>query len=162
MLRSRAALALLFALACASGRIRQREFEPGEHVVRAEGLQLELVTVNYEERHLTLRVAVTNQARQPVTLGREGLLLAYQKLEFPVADVERMRVPASIAVPPGATVRLVLPFETGTPVLDRCALRLRSITRQGQPLDVIALPVPAPIADMAQTIRSPRGQRWRG
>jgi hypothetical protein len=146
MPRSRAALALLFALQCStSGRLRERQFEPGEQVVRGDGMQLELVTVEYEERHLTLRVAISNRAKEPVTLGREGLLLAYQKLEFPVADVERIPVPAAIAVPPGETVQLQIPFDTGTPVLDRSVLRLRSIERGGRPLEVLALPIPAPV-----------------
>lgn len=141
----RVLLVLVLATGCGTARPRDRQFEPGEQVVRSEGVQLELLTVEYEDRHLTLHVAVTNRSREPVTVGREGVLLAYQKLEFPVAEHERLPVPESIAVPPGQRVDLVLPFDI--PLLDDAVLRMRSLQRGDRMLGVVSIAVPAPLRE---------------
>jgi hypothetical protein len=142
---SRAMLVVLVALGCGTARPRDRHFETGEQVVRSEGVLLELLTVEYDDRHVTVHVAVTNRSREPVTVNREGLLLAYQKLEFPVAEHERLPVPASIDVPPGERVDLVLPFDV--PLLDDGVLRLRSLHRGERSLDVVSIAIPAPLRE---------------
>ncbi len=143
----RVLLVMVLATGCGTARPRDRNFEPGEQVVRSDGVQLELLTVEYDDRHLTVHIAVTNRSRDPVTVGREGVLLAYQKLEFPVAEHERLPVPESIAVPPGQRVDLVLPFDI--PLLDDAVLRLRSLHRGDQMLDVVSIGVPAPVREQA-------------
>ena len=81
-------------------------------------------------------------------MNRDGLLLAYQKLEFPVAEHERLPVPEEVAVPPGERVDLVLPFDI--PLLDDAALRLRSVHRGERALDVVSIAVPAPLRERTE------------
>ena len=123
-------------------RVRTRTFEPGEQVAHGESTRLELVEIDYEERHLTLHITVTNRAESALTVQRKGLLLAYQELEFPVAQTPRINLPQAILVQPQQTVELLLPFSPGTPIHDRATLQLRWLQRDGRDLEVLALPVP--------------------
>jgi hypothetical protein len=131
----------LLALLAACGNApepRAQSFEPGSQIVRGDRVDVELVTAQHEERSLRLLVAITNRARAPLEVGRGGLLLAYQELEFPV-DAS---VPNSITIPSGERVELVLAF--ATPIAARSILRVRALERSGALLDGVALPIPAP------------------
>ena len=131
----------LLALLSACGNAPEshaRSYEPGSHVVRGDRVDVELLTAQHEERSLSLRVAITNRAKDSLAVRRDGLLLAYQALELPV----RASVPASVTIPSGERVVLVLAFDT--PIAARSILRVRALERGGEFLDAVALPIPAP------------------
>jgi hypothetical protein len=140
----RLVLVLLLAACGKAPDQRTHTFEPGSQRVRGDRVEVELLAAQHEERHLILRIAVTNRAKTPIAIRREGLLLAYQRLEFPVVPDEYTSVPTSIAVPPGERVEVVLPFAPGTPVAARSILRVRSMQRDGASLDALSVPIPAP------------------
>ena len=106
--------------------------------MRGDRVDVELLTAQHEERSLSLRVAITNRAKDSLAVRRDGLLLAYQALELPV----RASVPASVTIPSGERVVLVLAFDT--PIAARSILRVRALERGGEFLDAVALPIPAP------------------
>ena len=69
-----AALGVLALAACATAgpRVQSRQLEAGEAVAAADALEVELQAITYEERLLTIRVAVTNAGESPAVVERRG------------------------------------------------------------------------------------------
>ncbi len=141
---------LLLSLACnaTSGPQPQRAtFPPGERVARIGTVTLELAEAYYDLRGVSLKVSITNRGEAPLELERDGILLAYNQLEFPVLPSEARRVPERTLLAPGATVQLELGFGTDQLMVQAGTLRLLSIHAGNDTwLDPLLLTIPPPAA----------------
>lgn len=143
-----APLLLAFACSTASGPQPQRAtFPPGERVARVGTVTLELAEAHYDLRQVSLTVTVTNRGEAPLRLERDGILLAYNQLEYPVLPSEAKPVPESTELPPGAAVQLELDFGTEQLMVQAATLRVLSIhASESDWLAPLQLTVPPPAA----------------
>lgn len=143
-------LAALLVVACrtsAEPLPQAASFPPGERVARSGTVALELTEARYDPRHVSVTVSLTNRGKAPVSLEREGILLAYRDLEFPVAPSEAAPVAERTTLPPGGTVTLELGFGTEQLMVQAATLQLLSLrTADDQWLAPLTLVVPPPAA----------------
>lgn len=140
--------ALLSACSGNTGPQPQRaSFPPGERVARSGAISLALDEAHYDLRQVSLTVSLTNHGPEPVSLERDGILLAYRELEYPVRPSEAAPVQATTTVPPGGTVKLELGFGTEQMMVEAGRLQLLAV-RTGEDgwLAPLHLTVPPPAA----------------
>ena len=114
---------------------------------------MELLGARYELDRVELQAKLSNRGTAPLTLDREGILLEYGELEFPLVDTEAGALAAQTTVPPGEAVELTLAFVTEQALVEAATLHLLSMQRgPGQWVEPLALPVPpsAAFVDAAQ------------
>ncbi|MEM7153558.1 MAG: hypothetical protein AAF799_12000 [Myxococcota bacterium] len=148
-------LALLLAAACtgpAGPGPQEANFPKGSRTSANAALQLELTAARYEMRLVSIEVALHNPGQTALTLERQGILLEYNQLEFPVTDLGTEVLANEIVVDPGATIQLQLGFVTEQALLEAAKLHVMSIRRGpeswAEPL-TIAVPPPAAFVDAA-------------
>jgi hypothetical protein len=143
-------LAVLLVAACrtaAEPPPQAASFPAGERVAHSGAVALELTAARYDARHVSLTVSLTNRGKAPVRLDREGILLAYRDLEFPVLPTEAAPVAERTTLPPGGTVTLELGFGTEQLMVQAATLQLLSLrTGDDQWLAPLTLVVPPPAA----------------
>lgn len=143
-------LAVALGAACrtpAGPQPQAASFPPGERVARSGSVALELTLARYDLRHVAVTVSLTNRGTAPVSVDREGILLAYGGLEFPVAQSEAAPVAERTTVPPGGTVTLELGFGTEQLMVQAGTLQLLSLhAGNGAQLAPLQLVVPPPAA----------------
>lgn len=145
-----AVLAWAGLCACAgSSDVVRREFEGEIHAVGNDALALALREIQYEERFVTLRLALHNPSEAPTLIERTGLLLAYGELELPPSSTVGPALPPSFSLAPGDTQELWIAYVTGDRMLHAGTLVVRAV-RQGEaytlPLQ-LAIP-PAPVVHL--------------
>jgi hypothetical protein len=127
-------------MACsASPAVTQRTFAVHGQHRRQQHIELDLVTVRYLPRGVTLRVTLVNDHKERLRLEPEGILLAYQGLEYPLADLFTR---SPIVLPPGGRTTLALRFDLGQAMGQTGLLRLRAAQRGSSWVEGLALPVP--------------------
>ena len=133
-----------FASACAerAPRIRDVSFPPGGHVVRHDGVRLELLHAVYDDQGVSLILSIKNGGASPVTIGRDGILLAHEDLEFPIATDPPPTIGDSTSVPPGGEAQLAARFTFGHRLEEPATLRVRIVRRGSEWIDGLAVPVP--------------------
>lgn len=144
-------LAVLVSLvgACSQGsgpKPQSATFPPGERVARSGVVSVELAKAHYDLRRVSVTVSLTNHGAAPVSLAREGILLAYHELEFPVQQGDGAPVEASTTVPPGGTVQLELGFGTEQLMVEAGTLQLLSLRAGDDWLAPLRLTLPPPAA----------------
>lgn len=147
-LRTVLASCLLLA-ACRSAAGPQPQaatFPSGQRVARSGAVSLELHEARYDLRHVTLTVSLTNHGQAPVSLDRDGILLAYHQLEFPVRQGDAAPVEASTTLTPGGTVKLELGFGTEQMMVEAGVLQLLSLRAGEDWLAPLRVTVPPPAA----------------
>jgi len=125
---------------------QQATFPPGERVARSGAVSIELAEARYDLRQVSVTVSLTNHGKAPVSLAREGILLAYGELEFPVQQGDAAPVEASTTLPPGGTVKLELGFGTEQLMVEAGMLQLLSLRAGDDWLAPLHLTVPPPAA----------------
>lgn len=137
-----AMLAILFAgAACAAvPEVASRSFEPNTAVSTRADVKLELHKATYEERMLTVDVAIVNLATVPLEIEAKGILLAEDDLELPLARIPELPVPDQLRVDPGGRLDVRLPFPSAG--REQTVLRLRAASRGKTVVDVLELPIP--------------------
>lgn len=138
------AIASLLAIACGN-RPRgpqTRTFDPGSIVARVGGVRAELNAVRYDERRIVIRLALKNQADDPLEVGAGGMVLAADGLEFPIAPRPDKPLADPIVLASGEAQQLDLAFTTGHRLSEGAVLRVRSMKRGEAWLDMIELEVP--------------------
>jgi hypothetical protein len=155
-------LALLLVAACntpAGPQPQRATFPPGERIARTGPVALELAEAHYDLRQVSLKVSLTNGGKAPLSIEREGILLAYGKLEFPVLPSDTKLVPERTTLPPGATVQLELGFGTEQLMIEAATLHLLSIRAgEEQWLAPLHLTVPPPAAFVEAAAQPDEGE----
>lgn len=140
-------VALLAACNRAAGPQPQAaSFAPGERVARSGAVSIELAEARYDLRQVSVTVSLTNHGKAPVSLARDGILLAYGGLEFPVQQADASPVQDSTTLPPGGTVKLELGFGTEQLMVEAGMLQLLSLRAGDEWLAPLHLTVPPPAA----------------
>ena len=148
--------ASLAASACASGdTIHERSYPSNEFSTTSPRARVELVRAAYLPRGVEFEVVLTNLEDTALSLDREGILLSYQGLEYPLdlasddtprgskTPVMRDDVPPRISVAPGAQYPLRLAFRLGRPLTETAWVVLRTVAVDGSFDDPLWLEVPA-------------------
>ncbi|MEM9452904.1 MAG: hypothetical protein AAGF11_01910 [Myxococcota bacterium] len=147
---SLALLACACATSCATSEAlgpQQARFPAGQRVTRSGALTLEMSEARYDLRELSVKVSLTNAGDAPLLVERKGVLLAYDELEFPVAEASAPELTESTALAPGSSTELELRFVIEQPLLEAATLHLLSIRRDDdQWLDPLRIAVPPPAA----------------
>jgi hypothetical protein len=140
-------LASLLAACRATGpEPQQATFPPGERIARSDSVALELGHARYDLRQVFLTVSLTNRGAAPVSLERDGILLAYGELEFPVLAGDAGPAERTMLAP-GQTVQLELGFGTEQLMVQAASLHVLSLrTDAGGWLAPLRLVVPPPAA----------------
>jgi hypothetical protein len=145
----------LLVTACTSAPVigpQQASFPARERVARSGPLSLELTQARYDLRQVSLQVSLANHGKTPLHLDREGILLAYGDLEYPLAARVESPLAERTTLPPGDTVRLELAFVTEQAMVEAATLQLLSISGGDDdwlaPLK-LAVPPPAAFVDAA-------------
>jgi len=152
-LRRLAPLLVLLATACAGKGPpgpQHASFPAGQRVTRSDELVLELSEARYDLQEVALTVSLTNEGPGSLKLDRQGVLLAYGELEFPVAEGPAAEGFATLdeqtALAPGE-MQLKLRFVIEQPLLEAGTLHLISIRRDDDSwLAPLRLAVPPPAA----------------
>jgi hypothetical protein len=95
---------------------------------------------------VSVTVSLTNHGQAPVSLDRDGILLAYRELEFPVREGDATPVEASTTLPPGGTVKLELGFGTEQMMVEAGVLQLLSLRAGEDWLAPLRVTIPPPAA----------------
>lgn len=149
-------LSLVLAIGCGGPTgpgPQEASFAPGQRVVTAQRVALQLSAAHYELDQVTLTVLLDNRGDSPLVAERKGMLLEYGELEFPVSDDTASPLPESLVVPPGEGVELSLRFVMQQALVQAATLHLLSLRRgEDQWLEPLRLAVPPPAAfvDAAQ------------
>jgi hypothetical protein len=125
---------------------QEASFPPGERVARSGAVSIELAGAHYDARQVAVTVSLTNHGQAPVSLARDGILLAYGELEFPVRQGDAAPVEATTTLPPGGTVKLELGFGTEQLMVEAGTLHLLSLRAGDDWLAPLHLTVPPPAA----------------
>lgn len=151
-------LCLVLAAACAGSDAlgpQQAEFPAGQRVTRSGALTLELSGARYDLREISVEVSLTNTGDTPLSLDRKGVLLAYEELEFPVAEASAPQLTEGTALAPGSSTALELRFVLEQPLLGAATLHLMSIRRGDDDwLEPMRLAVPPPAAFVQAAAKS--------
>lgn len=134
-------------------------FPSGQRTASSGPLALELAQAHYDLRQISLEVSLENRGTVPLHLDREGILLAYGELEYPVSTIPTPGttpgappVAERTTLAPGASLQLELSFVTEQPLLEAATLHFLSIHRGDDgwlaPLHV-AVPPSAAFVDAA-------------
>jgi hypothetical protein len=146
----RGLLVVLLAAACnspAGPQPQRATFPPGERIARTGPVALELAEAHYDLRQVSLKVSLTNRGKAPLSVERDGILLAYGDLEFPVLPSDTKPVAERTTLPPGGTVQLELGFGTEQLMIEAATLHLLSIHAGDDDwLAPLRLTVPPPAA----------------
>lgn len=131
---------------------QQATFPAGQRVARSGELALELMEARYDVREVAVRIGVTNGGGDPVVLERQGVLLAYGGLEYPVAKDDG-GLAEQTTVGSGQTVTMELRFVTEQPMVEAGVLVVAGVQGEGErwvaPLR-IAVPPSAAFVDAAR------------
>lgn len=154
--RLRIALVLVFVglpSACAerAPKIREVSFPPGGHVVRHDGVRLELLHAVYDDHGVSLTLGLKNGGPSPITIERVGILLAHDDLEFPIASDPPPTIAESTSVPPAGQVQLAARFTFGHRLEVPARLHVRIVRRGQEWIDGLAVPVPPGFAAVDET-----------
>ncbi len=125
---------------------QQATFPPGQRVVRSGGLVLELAEARYDMREVALTVSLTNGTDTALTLERQGVLLAYEELEFPLDNGSAPTLTDETTLAPQASEQIELRFVIEQPLLDAATLHVMSVRRGDDWLEPLRLAVPPPAA----------------
>lgn len=118
-----------------------------EVTARGPEFSAELLRVEYLPQAVSVRVELKNRGDAPLDLALEGVLLAYDGLEYPVASDLPPGPKARLTVAPASTQVLDLTYRMGHGLAGDAHLVFRTLSRQGHWLDPISLAVPAvPVA----------------
>lgn len=144
----RASFLLAFGVltACATGgNPKPVQWESGQHVADHGALRVELAGAMYRPEGLDITMALANVGDKTLTVERDGILLEYGDLEFPVflGDGPQSAPPTQSELQPGGRVQLDVTFETGSELIEPATLRFRAVRRGDDWLDAMALQVPA-------------------
>ena len=162
LLSARPLLSLpLWALACAGPQgpgPQEASFPPGQRVATSGALQLSLASARYDMQTVQLDVTLRNAGDTPLLVLREGILLAYNELEFPVSTPATSPLAAETTIPAGGEIELAFQFVIEQALIDAGTLHVMSI-REGtdgwlQPLQM-AVPPPAAFVDAAEPAPEP-------
>lgn len=142
--------AVVAAGACASTPDdTQRSFVAGERVGRFAGGGLELVKATYGPKNLVLVVRVSNGDTSALTIDRDGMLVQYGPLEYPVQ--RSPDDPPTVDVPPGGERQLVLDFAIGQPVGAQGTLLFRAARRGNTWVRDVEVQIPPPVTSLDET-----------
>jgi len=125
-------------------------FPPGQRVARGDEISVQLVRARYDETQVALQVMVSNHASTALTLEREGMLLAYEELEYPISTLISPALATQTVVDPSASATLELGFVLDQALVRAATLHLHSL-RHGErswaePLELV-VPPPAAFID---------------
>lgn len=136
---------LIVATACASSSaaLRERTFATGERRHSWGPTSLELQHAHYGPQVVRVRVLMRNDGDAPVHVRRDGILLAYDGLEYPLADVTMLALDEVMALLPHSESQLELAFRLARPMTREGKLVLRGMTRDAQSLTPLVLAIPA-------------------
>lgn len=161
MRRSPAQLTLILCASlagtgCASGdAIHERSYESNEFSTTSRRARVELVHAAYLPRGVEFEIVLTNLEDRELSLDREGILLSYQGLEYPLdltsddtprgskTPVMRDDVPPRISIGPGDQYPLRLAFRLGRPLTETAWIVLRTVAVDESFDDPLWLEVPA-------------------
>jgi len=133
---------LLLAGCAGRGQPAVVEHAEGELTETVGALTAELRHTLYRDQGVVLTVQLRNDSDQPLVVQREGILLAYQGLEFAL-DVEDPAAPSEqTELAAGASEELAIVFVTGTRMLEPGKLRLRAVRQGDKWLEALSLEVP--------------------
>lgn len=142
-------------MACAGqADLVEREYPSHEFTARSTQARVELVRAAYLPRGVEFEVRLTNPADAPLHLDRDGVLLSFQGLEYPLDETAPPSVqdegsPRSRAMPPtldvaaGETRVLHLPFRLGRGLSEASWIVLRGLRTADGYLEPLWLEVPA-------------------
>lgn len=135
-------LALMIAgVACATPpSTASRSFEPNAAVSTRADVKLELRKATYEERMLTVDVAIVNLGGETLEIEASGILLAEGDLELPLVQHPDAPVPERMTIEGGARIDVRLPFATHAEA--STVLRVRAASRSDTGLELLELPIP--------------------
>ncbi len=135
-------LALMLAgLSCAAPpSTASRSFEPNAAVSTRADVKLELRKATYEERMLTIDVAIVNLSGERLEIDAKGILLAEADLELPLAQIPQTPVPERLTIEGGGRLDVSLPFATRPEAAT--VLRVRAASRRNTGLELLELPIP--------------------
>ena len=143
--------------ACAVGRgsgtkgagleARAASFTAGERVTHSDGIVLELSEAEYHPQMLKLRLRLDNRGPAEATIERASILLAYEGLEYPLAqDLTIGLEGETLSLGAGESVELGLGFRMGHALTEAARLHLYSVrlseTEWAAPLRIV-IPPPA-------------------
>ncbi len=149
-------LACALAAGCAgSDNVIERNYPTNEFVARGAFARVELVHAAYLPRGVEFEVLLTNESQMEVTIERDGLLLAYHGLEYPLdvgpADdaareqpaVAEGEIPVRVRLGPEDQRMLALRFRLGRPMTESGWVVVRGLRVGDELRDPIWLEVPA-------------------
>ncbi len=121
------------------------KFAPGAHAVTTNGVRVELTTARYRETGVDLRLQIDNREGTPVLVQRQGLVLAYEDLEFPATAVGDTPLPDTTEVPGKGQQTIEVRFDLGGRITAEATLKLRAVQRGQTWLEPIELTIPGGI-----------------
>ncbi len=155
----RLALAALVLGACSNSLgpgPQEASFPPGERVAHSGGLAVELSGARYDLQTVALNVTLTNAGDTPIDVESQGILLAYNALEFPVTSSTTNPFPEHTMVEAGGTVELELKFAIEQPLVEAGTLHVLSLKHDGDHwLEPVRLAVPPPAAFVEAAVPQP-------
>ncbi|TPV93599.1 MAG: hypothetical protein B7733_19625 [Myxococcales bacterium FL481] len=134
--------------------LRERTFHPGERQHDRDSTVVELQHAHYGPQTVRLRVRLRNEGATAVQVPRDGILLAYDGLEYPLDTATATGITDPIVLPPGRDHHLVLRFRLARAMTREAKLLLRGMTRNAEALTPLRLTIPALLATSATTIDS--------
>lgn len=137
-------LVTVLLLAGCAGRGLPAAVEHGQGEIRQTvgALTAELRHTLYRDQGVVLTVELRNDSDQPVVVQREGILLAYQGLEFALDPEDASLPPDRTELAAGESDKLEIVFVTGTKILEPGQLRFRAVRAGDRWLEVLSLEVP--------------------
>ena len=133
---------LLLAGCAGRGQPAAVEHAEGEITETVGALTAELRHTLYQDQGVVLTVELRNASDQPLVVQREGILLAYQGLEFALDLEDASAPPERTELAAGGSKELAIVFVTGTRILEPGKLRLRAVRAGDRWLEVLSLDVP--------------------
>jgi hypothetical protein len=165
---------LLVGLACAGRNdLVERDYPNDAFSVRGPEARIQLTHAAYLPRGVEFELRLTNVAVLPVEVERDGILLSYQGLEYPLdasapatvwedASIPAVPLPTTLALSPGEMRRLRLPFRLGRSMSEAGWIVVRGLRVAGEYREPLWLEVPAVPSKLELEPRSPKGRRAAG
>lgn len=153
--------------------VLERSYATNEHVAATPSVRMELVRAAYLPRGVEFEVLVENLGEDALALERQGILLAYHGLEYPLdlvaADRAKSRardpvaeedVPERIELAQGDSRMLLLEFRLGRAMTETGWIVLRGLSDKrayAEPLWLEVPPSPSRASRPGSRNKSPRG-----